>query len=133
MINQIQSKGIALSIQTKHCQKFSTPPRRTQRRGSHPPQNTLQQNCNIPLTQIKDKDDIARLLLDKMMEISKQLEKYQDFEDHIKNILIPVLNHFLNLNQLDVSPIISRSKNRPENSWRIQPSDSMIRIEGTMF
>lgn len=60
--------------------------------------------------QMKDKDDIARLLLEKMPEIDKQLEKLKDFEDNLKNIIIPVLNFYLNYNQLDVTYIQIQAK-----------------------
>jgi hypothetical protein len=53
--------------------------------------------------QTKDKDDISRLLLEKMSEVGRQLQKLPDFEENIKGLLIPVLNYYLNLNQLDVS------------------------------
>lgn len=59
---------------------------------------------------MKDKDDIARLLLEKMPEIDKQLEKLKDFEDNLKNIIIPVLNFYLNYNQLDVTYIQIQAK-----------------------
>jgi hypothetical protein len=37
-----------------------------------------------------------------MPEIRRQLQKFPDFEESIKGLLIPVLNHYLNLTQLDV-------------------------------
>lgn len=62
------------------------------------------------LIQTKDKDDISRVLLEKMSEIGKQLQKLPDYEENIKNLLIPILNFYLNLNQLDVITILSKAK-----------------------
>jgi hypothetical protein len=45
-----------------------------------------------------------------MPEIDKQLEKLKDFEDNLKNIIIPVLNFYLNYNQLDVITIQIQAK-----------------------
>jgi hypothetical protein len=33
-----------------------------------------------------------------MPEIDKQLQKLPEFEENIKNLLIPILNFYLNLN-----------------------------------
>lgn len=73
---------------------------------------------------MKDKDDIARILLEKMPEIDKQLEKLNDFEDNIKNIIIPVLNFYLNYNQLDVITLLPRPRSRPENNSVTSPINS---------
>lgn len=80
---------------------------------------------------MKDKDDIARLLLEKMPEIDKQLEKLKDFEDNLKNIIIPVLNFYLNYNQLDVTSTSYRPKNKQGNNWEISPINSTTRTEET--
>lgn len=50
---------------------------------------------------IKDKDDISRLLLEKMPEIDRQLLKLPNLEDNIKGLVIPILNFYLNSNQFD--------------------------------
>ena len=54
------------------------------------------------MIQTKDKDDIARLLLEKMPEIDRQLEKLNNFEENIKTLVIPTLNFYLNYNSYDV-------------------------------
>jgi hypothetical protein len=51
-----------------------------------------------------------------MPEIDKQLEKLPDFEENIKVLLIPTLNYYLNLNQLDVRTIKFRQKNSQAKS-----------------
>lgn len=45
-----------------------------------------------------------------MPEIDKQLQKLPDFEQTIKNLLIPILNFYLNLNQLDVVVYLFKAK-----------------------
>ena len=45
-----------------------------------------------------------------MSEIGKQLQKLPDLEENIKNLLIPILNFYLNLNQLDVVNTLWKAK-----------------------
>lgn len=73
MKNSTQNKGTTLPTQTPDRQEPARPARTARGRGSHPPQTTLQQSRKYSHTQMKDKDDIARLLLEKMPEIDKQL------------------------------------------------------------
>lgn len=62
----------------------------------------LYQIVATSLTQIKDRDSITRTLLEKIPDIVAYLQKYEDFEQHIKTTIIPILIQFLNFNQLDV-------------------------------
>lgn len=52
---------------------------------------------------MKDRDNITKTLLNKIPEIVAYLEKYENFEGHLKNTIIPILIQFLNFNQLDVT------------------------------
>ena len=38
-----------------------------------------------------------------MPSIDRQLEKLPHFEENLKNLVIPILNFYLNYNQFDVS------------------------------
>ena len=67
--------------------------------------------------QIKDKDDIARLLLEKMPEIDRQLEKLNNFEENIKNVVIPTLNFYLNYNIYEVPHFLNRQRKKQANNW----------------
>ena len=61
---------------------------------------------------MKDRDNITKTLLNKIPEIVIYLEKYENFEGHLKNTIIPILIQFLNFNQLDVSEKICRLKKK---------------------
>ena len=65
---------------------------------------------------IKDKDDITRLMLEKMPEIDRQLSKLPNFEDNIKNLVIPTLNFYLNSNQFDVFLLLFRPRKKLVNN-----------------
>jgi hypothetical protein len=67
-----------------------------------------------------------------MPEIRRQLQKFPDFEESVKALLIPVLNHYLNLTQLDVVQLKHRQNNKRENNLENSHAHSMIKIEGTM-
>ena len=73
MKNSIPNKGNPQSIQTTDREEPTRPPRTARRLGSAPHQTTFQQNRKNLGTKMKDKYDIARLLLEKMPEIDKQL------------------------------------------------------------
>ena len=100
-MSSTQNRGTPSPIQTQHRTQLAHTHRTARTRGPAAAQAAHEQNRTCLATQTKDKDDISRILLEKMGEIDKQLQKLPDFEENIKNLLIPVLNHYLNLNQLD--------------------------------
>lgn len=51
---------------------------------------------------MKDQEKITKTLLEKLPEIVTYLEKYDNFENHIKTCIIPILIQFLNFNNLDI-------------------------------
>lgn len=63
--------------------------------------------------QIKDKDEIVRSFVEKIGESANQLKKLKNFEQNIKNLLIPYLIFYLNYPQLEVLLNPYRSKNSP--------------------
>lgn len=67
-----------------------------------------------------------------MSEIGKQLQKLPEFEENIKNLLIPILNFYLNLNQLDVDHTWLRQKSKQVKNWAYWLTTSTIRIGETM-
>ena len=71
--NSIQNKGIHPHTQETNRQESTTTSRTTSSGWRPPSQTPLQSSRTSPIIQIKDKDDIARLLLEKMPEIDRQL------------------------------------------------------------
>lgn len=61
--------------------------------------------------QIKDKDEIVRSFVEKIGESSNQLKKLKNYEQNIKNLLLPYLVFYLNYPQLEVLSKLRRSKN----------------------
>lgn len=47
-----------------------------------------------------------------MPEIDHQLEKLPNFEENLKNLVIPALNFYLNYNQYDVDANLFRPKRK---------------------
>jgi hypothetical protein len=68
-----------------------------------------------------------------MPEIRRQLQKFPDFEESIKVLLIPVLNHYLNLTQLDVVHLKFRQNNRRERNLENSLALLMIKIAEIMY
>ena len=65
---------------------------------------------------MKDRESITKTLLEKIPEIVGYLERHEDFENHLKNTVIPILIQFLNFNQLDVSFSPFRPKRKQGSS-----------------
>jgi hypothetical protein len=55
----------------------------------------------------------VRSFVEKIGESSNQLKKLKNYEQNIKNLLIPYLIFYLNYPQLEVRPPRPRSKNSP--------------------
>lgn len=60
-------------------------------------------------------------MLERMGEIGAQLEKEDGFVENVKSMLIPVLNHFLGSEVLEVAGEVCRLKRRRGRKWRRLP------------
>jgi hypothetical protein len=67
-----------------------------------------------------------------MPEIDRQLQKLPNFEENIKSLLIPTLNFYLNLSELEVRSNLVRLRRRRERNSVQLHIISMIKIEGIM-
>ena len=56
-----------------------------------------------------------------------------NFEDNIKNLVIPALNYYLNSNQFDVNFSLSRQKNKPDENLEQSHINSMTKIEVILY
>lgn len=63
-----------------------------------------------------------RSFVEKIGESSNQLKKLKNFEQNIKNLLIPYLIFYLNYPQLEVLSKLSRSKNSPPRKSQRSPT-----------
>lgn len=61
---------------------------------------------------MKDRENITKTLLNKIPDIVTYLEKHENFEEHLKNTIIPILIQFLNFNQLEVKTFRNTDERR---------------------
>lgn len=118
-------------MQGLHRPQYSRSHRATRRLGSASAQAALRTRGTTASIQIKDKDEIVRSFVEKIGESANQLKKLKNFEQNIKNLLIPYLIFYLNYPQLEVLLNPFRSKNLPPRKSQKSRIIWMTRIAGT--